>query len=186
MTCILGLEFENKVFIGADSAAVDISSTEPCDIDKVFYINDIIIGGCGSFRNIQIVNYFFVPPIKKKNITSDIEYLVKQFVPSFSNCLKKHNCVSFSEEDTGTIAGQFLISYNNKLYRIDPDLHINRSKSGIDSIGSGELLAKGALTALVKHNSFNYSPKRLILESLKIVSQINPTILPPYKILHTN
>ena len=71
MTCIVGYldKKTKKVTIGGDSAGVaglDITIRKD---EKVFKVDNFIIGCTSSFRMIQLLRFSFKPPeIKQKNI----------------------------------------------------------------------------------------------------------------------
>ena len=57
MTCIIGLEHEGSVFIGADSAVGTYYTIQRVRTPKVFQRSQFLIGSSGSVRMGQLLQY---------------------------------------------------------------------------------------------------------------------------------
>jgi len=180
MTCIVGLEHDGKVYLGGDSAAVGEEGQQACAItdSKVFVIDDMIFGFCGSFRAGQLIKYGLKIPQKSAG-KSDMEFLVIDFVDAIrvlfheKGCLKKEN-----EEETSPAS--FLIGYAGHLYYLDDDLHIGRVKEGYHSVGVGSDISLGSLFStedLIK------DPKERLTIALQAAVKWSGNVRPPFNII---
>jgi hypothetical protein len=83
MTCIVGLEHQGKVYIGADSAGVQGYNVTCRSDEKVFQNKDFILGFTSSFRMGQLLRYSFNPPTQPAN-KDDMHYLATDFITAVS------------------------------------------------------------------------------------------------------
>ncbi len=172
MTCIVGIEYENGVFMGGDSCgstpAITIETSEP----KVFWVNkDTIIGYTSSFRFGQLMQYYFKPPKQPKTM-SDHEYLCTLFVDEMRKVFKEKGYLSIDKnvEEGGTA----LIAYKNKLYYLEDSFQILRAKE-FGSVGSGSYFAMGSLATTIGQPAYDRA-----LKALRVASDLNPYVKGPY------
>lgn len=172
MTCIVGLETEDSVIIGADSAAVgglDIISSK---LEKVFRRGDFLIGYTTSFRMGQLLQYKLdVEPQKVKQ--TDLEYLSTTFIDAVRKCLKDGGYaeVKNEKEDGGT----FLIGYNKKLYVVYDDFQVNQPRNKTWAVGCGHAYALGSIFS----NKY-LSPKGRIKEALSAAEKFSAGVQGPF------
>lgn len=178
MTCIIGLETEDGVWIGADSAGTDGYGSQTLRADtKVFRNGPMIFGFCGSFRMGQLLRYQFDVPRHEEGM-SDYEYMVKVFIEEARTVLKAGG-FTWVERNTET-GGDFLVAYNDKLYEVEEDFQVGMSSRPYVCIGSGGDYASGAMAALA--DSDLPEPKR-IKKALKIASDHDAFVAPPFKVI---
>lgn len=149
MTCIVGLEHEGAVYIGGDSAGVEMGSLAICGrADEKVFVTDsgeMAMGFCGSFRIGQLLRYALTLPAQKVG-QDDMTYLVTDFVDAVramqrdKGSLKKENEVD--ESDAG-----FLVGFNGKLYAIESDFQVGRAMDSYTACGCGAQIALGAMYA---------------------------------------
>lgn len=143
MTVIVGIEEDGKVYLGADSIAVEgyaaCSVTDP----KVFMIGDIAIGFCGSFRVGQLLKYGLELPIHKKNVP-DVQYLVLDFVDAMRSLFRDKGVLK-RENDEDLFDGKLLMGYRGKLYYVDEDFQVCHVDSGYNAVGLAFETALGSL-----------------------------------------
>ena len=166
MTCIVGIEHQNKVYIGGDSAISDEYCVDSCyDNEKVFTIPPYIFGICGSMRVTQIIHYAFNALGDENNDNADIAFLVTKFTSKLRKLLQS-NGISLTS-DNGDILPDtsFLLGFKNKLYTVDNDFQIVRNDCGYASVGTGSEVAIGALYATKDLNLDPYKRLQIALEA---------------------
>lgn len=177
MTCIVGLEYNNRVYIGADSAAALNWQVCPTTCQKVFRNDLLVIGYTDSFRMGQLLKYkLAVPPRSGKDIE---EYLVCDVIESIRTCLKDggFTTIENNEESSGT----FLLGYLDRLYYVSPDMAITRPVSGMEACGCGRQFALGALAALRP----TLEPRATLYKVLEITANFCGGVRPPFQVLST-
>lgn len=173
-TCIVGLECNNGVYLGGDSAGVsgfDVSiRTDP----KVFKNGSFIMGFTTSFRMGQLLQFKFEPP-KNTDKKPDYKFMVTDFIDAVKKC--------FNENDFGSkgsnVYGSFLVGYRGKLYIIYEDLQVGINECGYASIGCGESYALGSL-----FSTYKLSPRKRVEMALNAASEFSGGVFPPFNILY--
>ena len=175
MTCIVGIETNNGIVMGGDSAA----AYEPQphlrrDSKKVFERGDVLIGYTSSFRMGQLLQYRLEVPTHAKRY-GDLEYLATVFADAVRDCLGVggFKYVS-SEQETG---GQFLIGYRSRLYFMDPDFHVNSFRRGYHAVGCGAEYALGSL-----HNEAELT-RESVVQALDAAATFSSFVCEPFHIV---
>lgn len=183
MTCIVGIKYKNKVFIGGDSAAVDGYSVNARRDKKVFRNGKFLIGFSGSFRMGQIMRFHFTPP-KHNPSKSDYEYMCVDFVKKMQKTFESNGFDGQNKRSEKETCGQMLIGYNSELYEIGEDYQVGIVYDNFNAIGAGYDLALGSLytTNALEANGLVISPEEKIQYALDASSKYNGGVLPPYTI----
>lgn len=167
MSCIIGLNHGNKIYIGSDSASTtEEGDIRPIKAKKIFRKNDFLIGYAGSIRTGQILDTdLFNPPDN-----------IHGFVEELKNVLTEAGCMVVSD---GVLMLQscFIVAYDGILYEILSDLQLNEIEGSFTSIGSGSHYAFGALEVLF---SINEKPRDIISKALLVVSRYQATVRHPW------
>jgi ATP-dependent protease HslVU (ClpYQ) peptidase subunit len=174
MTCIVGMEYEDKVYIGADSAVWANGSMRERR-GKLFTLqNKFIIGTCGSLRMGQIIQYHVTPSEQPPGM-GDFEYLVTEVASKIRLALKDH---AHTETDGNRELqdGSCLIGYKSKLYTLGSDFCVVRYDDNIAACGSGEQYALASM--LTQSNRIH--PQKRILKALQISAQLSDSVRPPF------
>lgn len=177
MTCIIGLEHNDGVYMIGDSSAIQSYETRQSLVEKVFFaVGDrFLIGWSGSFRMGQILQWHL--QVREQYDTEvDLQYLVKAFVESVRTLFKEHGYLSTTDEGRD-IGGQFLLGYNGRLYHVYPDFQINRFSDGFGAIGSGEEYALGAMKALV---TYGPDPAGRLHRAIAVAAHYTGTVKAPF------
>lgn len=175
MTCIVGLETENGVMIGSDSAAVtDGWGINASCLKKVFGHGEFLIGYTSSFRMGQLLQYkLSIKP--QTNKQSNLEYLATMFIDSVRKCLKEGGFSKVeNEQEEG---GQFLVGYRKKLYRVDADFQVNSHIDSYMAIGCGACFALGSLWT-----SKDLPPEKRVRQALEAAGHFSSGVCEPYYI----
>ena len=177
MTCIAGIVEEGKIYMGADSAGVDISTykmTYRAD-EKIFIRNKkMLYGFTSSFRMGQLLRYSLkIPP--HPDTMDDMTYLTTRFIDAVRKCLKTGGYQTKKDEvETG---GCFLLGYKSNLYTIFDDYQVAKSLDPISAIGCGADFALGSL-----HTSTGNPLARLKM-ALEAASHWSVGVSPPFNYL---
>jgi ATP-dependent protease HslVU (ClpYQ) peptidase subunit len=146
LTCIVGVEHGGKVWIGGDSAGVaDYSITARAD-GKVFTRGPYTFGFCGSFRMGQILRYdaeLSIPSATEVPLRDLEAFMVSVFVPEVRKVLRRSRFTTV--ENNVETGGLFLVGIRGRLYAIDSDFQVGRSRDGYMAVGCGDDLALGAM-----------------------------------------
>ena len=141
MTCIIGLETEGAVFVAGDSGATNGYDGYRSRLKKVFRRGPFLIGYTTSFRMGQILQYQLEVPRQAGG--DDLKFMATNFIDAVRKCLKDGG---FSEIDNNREeGGTFLVGYRGCLYDVDSDFQVNSSQDGHAAVGSGYMVARGAM-----------------------------------------
>ena len=171
MTCIVGLETETGVIIGADSAAASGWDTSATRLQKVFSVGEILIGYTDSFRMGQLLQYSLVLDDQQDG-QGNLEYLATTFVSAVRKCLADGGFQKTeNDQETG---GQFLVGYRGHLYVVESDYQVNSYHDGMAAIGCGKDYAMGSLW-----NS-DGAPEVRIMQALQTAGHFSNGVCGPY------
>lgn len=176
MTAVVGLvEDSGKVWVGADSAASDeMGSLDLRAAAKVFKKGGVVIGGCGSFRAIQLVRYKLSVQEHKRGTVE--KWMACTFIEALRKCLMDggHTTKKDNEE---LAEGVFLVGHKGHLFTVWGDFQYGESINEYAAVGSGAEVALGAMFAR-KHGG----PRARILTALKAASTFRVDVRPPFRV----
>jgi len=176
MTCIIGLVGKDRVYVGADSASVNVDKliTRPTNVPKVFKRGPFIIGYTTSFRMGQLLEHWLEVPAQNPK-QSDQEYMVVQFAEKVRELLKEKGFSTIaSNNETG---GTFIVAYKGKIYTMHGDFQVSEMSDGFDAVGCGSQFALGAMSALAK-----LKPETRIKKSLEIAAYFSAGVCVPFRV----
>ena len=145
MTCIVGIEFDGKVFMGGDSAGVAGWAMAIQAGPKVFHKGDFLIGFTSSFRMGQLLQYHLAVREQGKKETNRA-YMILAFAEAVRELMKGHGYAKI--ENNKEEGGLFLVGYRGELYKVQYDWAVLRRVDGFNAVGCGEDYALGALRVL--------------------------------------
>lgn len=176
MTCIVGVEKGNTVWLGGDSAGTNGALGRTIIKDpKVFVKGDVAFGVCGLPKVMDAIRHAIELPVQDKGDT-DRAFLVSTLVPALRDGLKKLDCCQKEGEET-VFEGAVLIGYRGKVYNMQGNFQLIHSADGYASVGSGSTLALGSLDATKGQN-----PKKRVLAALR-ASTKNAGCAPPFVVV---
>lgn len=167
MTCVVGFEYNNKVWIGADSAGISGDYVSVRADKKVFRNKDYVFGFAGSFRMGQLLQYYFQPPgfFSSKDID---EFMIVDFIPKLKAILttesEKPNC---------------LIGFRGKLFSVQEDYQVARNVYPYHAIGAGNEPAMGSLFTTY---SMDMSVEEKLILALRAAQQFCTAVREPFHI----
>lgn len=173
MTCVVGIETEAGVTIGADSMSSN-GHTGSANGGKVFRVGELLVGCCGSIRMKQLLRYsLHVPPIE----TWDLDrWMATDFINSARECLKQGGYATIvNGEEAG---GTFMVGVRGRLYTVYGDYQINYKPRRYHAVGSGEHIALGALYVLR-----DLPPHERATAALEAAAEHVISVGPPFEIL---
>lgn len=161
MTCIVGLEHDGKVYMGADTQGTSgWEGLERVD-KKVFYIGDMLIGCAGSYRMLQLLQYELNIPFQKTD--DDYKFMVVDFIGAVREVFKAHGYGKM-DNSQDKHEGKFLVGYKSVLYGIEGDYQVGVNTLPYNAIGTGSTYALGAL-ATMRSNTLPVNRVRRALEA---------------------
>lgn len=191
MTCIVGLEYNGVVYMGADSCAtgqgenhISLLMSEP----KIFHIGPYLIGSCGSFRLADILRVWFSSPIATGGEPlSPYGHMVKYFVPALRKALSDQGWLA--SKDGRDVGGTILVGYGGKLFEVQTSFAVTRSLEGYAAVGTGTMLALGSLytsSLLNTDGLVTLTPEERLNMALQAADRFCYSVRAPFTILSTN
>ena len=147
MTCIVGIKEDGKLWIGGDSAAINLTTSEIYTIAsrKVFRAGSYLVGYTISFRAGQVLEHEveWPEPPEGAEIGS---FLVRELVPRLREALREAGALKTTEGvDQGA---HFMIGIGGEFYSVALDFSVTPLAESFMAIGAGRHNAYGALHAL--------------------------------------
>lgn len=178
MTCIVGIEGKNTVWLGGDSAATAGDGSQTLIADKKVFVNgDIAFGICGSPKIIDPLMY--TKFAKQKRGEDNREYVATVLVPMIKHAFKEAGCTVEHPEAGEVFHGEILFGVGGKLYRMQSNFQLITDSQGYASVGSGSDIALGSLHATKKDSN----ARRRILTALEASALGNAGVRPPFAIV---
>jgi ATP-dependent protease HslVU (ClpYQ) peptidase subunit len=174
MTCLVAVEHEDGVFVGADSFLGDDTSKDLVDRPKWFYRGrKLLVAYCGDLRAAQVAQYGTKPRRQRAN-EDDQAYIVRSVADAVRQAHKTFEVAPENEDEAFVFS--YLVAYNGRIYTIQNDYSVVRSSHGYAATGAGADVALGALAALYG----TVSPKECVLRALKAATRHCPQVAAPF------
>lgn len=190
MTIIVGLKAEGSVYMGADSAGTTAYGVQSSvAVSKLFTNSSMLFGCCGSYRQLQLIQYDLAVPEHTLDIAASEEaghlvyvdtmkYLVSSFIPALRSVLRAGGTVV---NEAGVEHGpDFLLGYDGRLFHVFADFQVSESHDPFDATGSGAEVALGALAATWEWTDHDFR----VQKALEIASTYNAFCRPPFVYAH--
>lgn len=172
MTCIVGLVDEDKVLMGADSAASTEEIMTVRADQKMFRNEEFLFGCTSSWRMAQLLRYSLKPPVHHPDVSVEA-YLHTDFIDAIRSCFKDGG---YAKVENGVEeGGVFLLAYRGGIYSIYQDFQIETPADGYMAIGSGYLVALGSL-----YSSRAQPASSRVLLALQAAEHLCPTVRAPF------
>lgn len=182
MTCVVALEKDGVIWMGADSAAFRNDEINIRTDPKVFKVDNFLFGFSGSFRVGQLIRYAFRPP-KNTRQRSDMEYMVVDFVDSLKLLLEEKGVLL--KDGTGdSHDSEIVVGFHKKIYVIESDFNVSIRNENYAVSGSGAAYALGALYILNLNQSMG--PEEKIELALRASVEYCPSVRLPFVIMSDN
>ena len=178
MTCIVALKAGKAIYWGADSCVTGYDTrimTRP----KIFQVGEMVFGGSGTLRMLQLIEYHLKPKKHKKKF-SDMEYLVRKIIPQIRAIMKEHGKMGGStanSENGEKSDSYFIIGYRGDIYQLGFGFSVTTPVEPYEAIGSGQSYALGAFLAGVDGGN---TPKATIETALEAAEFFASSVRSPY------
>ena len=135
---------DGVVIVGDSELTWDYTKdTDGCSKLWVSPQQQIVFGGCGSTRALQVIKHWVEWPYFREDHDVE-EFLVKEVVPRIRDALYDHGCLLVSKR-TESFDGSIIMAWQNYLAVIDDGFGVALPVSGRYAIGSGISEALGSL-----------------------------------------
>jgi ATP-dependent protease HslVU (ClpYQ) peptidase subunit len=138
MTCIVGFEYADRVYIGGDLQGTGYNNKVVHHQPKVFVRNGVAFGYTTSYRFGQLLEHALPDPIVPDKVEEVYPWLIKVLVPAIKTVLKDNDYEG---------GGNCLIGVKGQLWELQNDYSVLRSVNGYAAVGSGYEYANGAMYA---------------------------------------
>lgn len=175
MSVVIAIKQKDKIIIGCDtqvSSGNGYKSRLKGENQKIWHHNDLpnlVIGGVGSLRDIQLIqtNKELIDPMAILTKKIDFDYLVNNFFTSVYMALLDKNRVPLNEQGhpAAVIESVFLVAFEDKMYVVDQDGSVIEGDDYL-VIGSGSSVATGVL-----ETNKNKKAKDRIMEAIEACSE---------------
>ena len=184
MTCIVGLVDNKEIWIGSDSAGTAGPDQDIYKTTKAFKRGPFIIGGSGSYRGIQLMQY--TVPLDKllplDNYLKNPDVSIESYAHCFAELIRetfRDNGLAEIESNVEGTDTQILFGFRGRLFTLQYDFAVLESSNDYYSIGSGSVYAHGSL-----YESRDKPPLERVLSALRCAEYYCTGVKGPFKVLH--
>jgi ATP-dependent protease HslVU (ClpYQ) peptidase subunit len=176
MTVLVGIEHEDHVLIGGDSAAASEHRIIPRAGGKVHKLGARLVVGCaGSVRAQQILRYDLEVP-DRIDSPNPQEWMVTRFIPNLRQAFKDGgHAKTIDGQEDGEV--YLLVGIENELFAVWNDYQVERSQLGYHALGSGAYFALGSL-----FTSRDCSPHTRLYQAMEAAACFNTHVAPPFTV----
>lgn len=182
MTCIVGVEYNNEVFLCGDRAASTIDVITVNRAPKVYKKftkkkqTPVVIGWAGAFLFGNVLQYKYIPPDIKPGMTPD-EYVYHALIKDLRKCMTDNHYQPADDP------GYTMIGVNGRLFTLQEDFSMLHNEIGYGAIGSGAMIAMGAMQ--VMWNGGQIEPKSFLIKAAEASAAFSTTVRGPFDIVST-
>ena len=157
MSLVIAIHDKDRIVLGADKQASTGGSKEHTST-KIWPVAELpgaIMGGVGSTRASQIIQYANIIDKNFVDENIDTDFIICSLAPSIAAVLKANGInVEVKDDDICTmLPNAFIFAYKDRAWMIWNDLSVSELEEYF-AIGSGSDVAKGALFATKTQNPF--------------------------------
>lgn len=187
MTCIVGLCREDQVWLAGDSGGfeTDSGAVMLSRTAKVWKWEQLVFGGAGSYRAIQIIQHWLSDKGVVKQFDSHdgtVEsFMVICLLPTMKKLLEEHN-FGETENEHASADVAFIVGAKGQLFEFQSDYSMISVAQPFHAIGSGRDIAIGALNVL---NKTKKTPENILKEALASAEKFNAFVRRPFVFAHT-
>lgn len=185
MTAIAALAHGGKVYMGADSAAVqDRHYLTIAATPKVFTAGPLIFGYTSSFAMGHALQHRLnipdnLPPAHELDVLD--RWMAVPFMDAVRECLKAAGYLK--TENGREHSGQFLVGARGQIYLVNDDLHANRQLAPYGAVGSGETACLAAFHVISQLRTARPHPDCTVRAALEAAQSCVTTVRGPFTIL---
>ena len=180
MTCIVALEQEGVAYLGSDSFMGGSMIRDQLDRPKFFQKGHrFYIGFAGGMRGAQIIQHELKFRARRKNEDEEA-YLVTEVSKKLQQAFQKVGANIVEEGKPSTHDSEFMICINGKVFILQDDYSVIRSKHGFAAIGAGQDFALGSLATIIHTKQ---DPKKKVLRALEVAAGFSPLVCGPFHVI---
>lgn len=176
MTCIIAIETDAGVWMGADRLASLNGTKLTIDVPKIFEVGELLIGASGPVRLSQLLATLN-PPVH--TLGWDIDRWVTLDLAAAARQHLAGNDYDRKIENRSWVDGRWIVAVRGRAYTIHSDYSWTRGADGIHAIGSGADHALGAINALRSANVEN-DPSEQIRLALRAAADLDSGVGGPF------
>lgn len=169
MTCIVGMEHGDTVFIGGDIQGTGWNNKVVHTQPKTFTKNGVIFGYTTSYRFGQLIEHMIIDPVVPHEENEVYRWLITVLVPNIKKTMKD------ADWDKG---GNCLIGVKNQLWELQDDWSVLRTRNGYASVGSGYEYANGSLFTSVTSGRMLPGSRDDVVDALRMAVRAAGTFSP--------
>jgi len=183
-TCIVALKQGGKVYLGGDSAGVNVGSLKIVirKDRKVFQRKDSNgniwqFGFTTSFRMGQLVQHVLTIPPLNPSEKDLFAHMVKNFIPALQKCFRDGG---FEQKDKERVTGgTLIIGLRDTIFKIEDNYQVAMEAEDFTAVGCGEQFALGAFYATKGIKD----PAKRILTALAAAETFSAGVSRPFHII---
>lgn len=178
MTAIAAVKKDGVVWMGGDSR---ISWHKRAVANKVFKHGEMVIGGTGTSRYPQVVQYCLEPPLDEEK--DPMRYLVRSWIPALRKCLTDEGALKKHAGNDNNLEGmgcELVLGYKGRIFGVCSGLSVMEILGDYYATGSGGDVCSGALYATP-----HLKPRARILAALRAASHHVAGIGEPFQVICT-
>ena len=149
MTTVIGIQYENKCILYADSLVMDDSYPfKHSSMVKINKHGQYLIGVAGELHMLQYLCYVWEPPAPTaEDIKNPFRFMIHGVVPALREELKEANLLPEKSDDETKNNFELLVCLNSVIFQIDSEFAVVQDVNNFYGVGSGSKYALGALHA---------------------------------------
>jgi ATP-dependent protease HslVU (ClpYQ) peptidase subunit len=157
MSLVVAIKDKDRIVLGADKQASAGGTKDHTNI-KIWEVEELpgaLMGGVGSARASQILQYSQVIDKNLLGKEVDTEFIVRVLVPLIAMHLKNNGIIIDNSKEAGCdlMPNAFIFAYKDRAWTIWHDFSVSEIDSYL-AIGSGSDVAKGVLYATQDKDPF--------------------------------
>lgn len=167
MTCVVGVEYRGRVWIGADSVLTASNRTIKSGLSKIAPIGNMLWGFSGNPREWQLIEHGLQLQEQSPGQT-DLAYLSLTLTKAILEVFENYDL----HLENGNMESSFLIGYKGALYCLYNDFQIVLPADGFYAVGSGAHYALGSLHTQAGRGT----AEKQITKALEAASFFSPSV----------
>jgi hypothetical protein len=182
VTCIVGLEYGGRAYLGSDASCLAGWSVTTVHTPKVFRVGSHVIGVAGSPRLHDVMRLDFAPPEPNYRSPERLwRHMVTAFVPVLREQLAEAGHSRSAEGMESMGESGFLVAVGGCVFLVDSDFQVGR---GYNAIGASCDVALGALWMLMKAAAWPNTESAVTMV-LEAAAHHCAGVRPPFAVLAT-
>lgn len=182
MTCIVAVKHNNKVYLGGDSALVDLQNGNKVKLNtpKVFECYKYIIGYAGSARMGQLLQNYFEPSDPPSNPNELECHMVTTFVDELRSLAEEKGLRLDSSDEQMNDFASIIVGVNGRIFVIEEDWQASEWAYDYAAIGSG---CSAALGSLYTSGKLSVDPEFRVRYALMAATEHTLTVAEPFHVV---